>query len=95
MCYAERVFAVLSLTAFVFLKGRQKVDRHQAEGIAAITVIREFYGEVVCLRDRKVLKSRIPNDSAMNRKNKVSCEKSTTVDHFSCHDGLELQRAAA
>ncbi|MBT6458378.1 MAG: hypothetical protein HOK57_00965 [Planctomycetaceae bacterium] len=71
------------------------MDPHQAEGIAAITAIHDFYGEVTCLRARKFFKSRVPKDSVMNRIKRVSCERSTTAENLNRHSDLELQRAAA
>ena len=71
------------------------MDPHRAEGDAAITAIHNFYGEVTCLRVRKVFKSRVPKDSVVNRVKRVSCERSTTAKNLNRRSDFELQRAAA
>ncbi len=71
------------------------MDPHQAEGMAAITAIHQFYGGVNCVSDRKVFKSRKLKELAMTDKTPVSCEQSVPAEDFNCHSDLELQRAAA
>ena len=71
------------------------MDPHYAEAGAAIAATYEFYGEVDCLKKRKVsFKVSLKRDMEMCIQQDVDNQISQIIVP-NCHIGLELERAVA
>ena len=71
------------------------MDPHYAEAVAAIAATTEFYGEVDCLKKRKVFfKNSLNRDKKMCVQHGVDNQTSQILIP-NCHPDLELQRADA
>ena len=71
------------------------MDPHYAEAVAAIAATYEFYGEVDCLKKRKMFfKNSLKHDAGMCIQHDVDNQISQTIIP-DCHPSLDLQRVVA
>ena len=71
------------------------MDPHYAEAVAAIAATYEFYGEVDCLKKRKVFfKNSLKRDTEMRIQQDVDNQISQIII-LDCHPNLDLQRVVA